>query len=71
MELTSKHKMEMRKSEKLLKKTKKKFSGTFFDMMSSKKEHGFGDEIGHLFPTIFLVGLSNSQKIRLFNQFSQ
>ena len=42
MELTSKHNMKMRKSEKILKKTKNKFSGTFFDMMSSKKEHGLG-----------------------------
>ena len=42
MELTSKHNMKMRKSGKILKKTKNKFSGTFFDMMSSKKEHGLG-----------------------------
>ena len=34
--------MEMTKSEKLLKKTKKQFSGIFFDILPSKKGHGSG-----------------------------
>ena len=43
MIFTSKHNMEMAKSEKLLKKkTKKKFWGIFFDMISSEKERGSG-----------------------------
>ena len=43
MVFTSKHNMEMTKSEKIIeKKTKKKISGIFFDMMSSKKGRGSG-----------------------------
>ena len=42
MVFSSKHNMEMTKNEKLLKKTKKKFSGIFFDMTSSKKGRGSG-----------------------------
>ena len=42
MVFTSKHKMEMTKSEKLFKKTKNKFSRIFFDMTLSKKELGSG-----------------------------
>ena len=37
MVFTSKHNMEMKKSEKLLKKKKKNFSWIFFDMTSSNK----------------------------------
>ena len=40
MVFTSKHNMEMTKSEKLLKKTKQNFFGIFSDMTSSKKERG-------------------------------
>ena len=42
MVFSSKHNMEITKSEKLLKKTKKKFSEIFFDMTSSKKERSLG-----------------------------
>ena len=48
MVFTSKHNIEMTKSEKLLKKTKKKFLGIFSEMTSSKK--GCGSELSwHLF----------------------
>ena len=65
MVFTSKHNMEMTKSEKLLKKNENKISGIFFDMISSKKGRGWGLS-WHLCSTLFLVQLSNSQKIRLW-----
>ena len=42
MVFTSKHNMEMTKSEKLLKKNGKKIFGFFFDLTSSKKGRGSG-----------------------------
>ena len=42
MAFKSKHNMEMTKSEKLLKKPKKNFSGNIFDMTLSKKGRGSG-----------------------------
>ena len=55
---TSKHTIEMAKSERLLKKKKKIFFRGFFWYHTRKG--------GVLFSTFFLEQLSNSQKIRLF-----
>ena len=51
------------KGKNYWKKTKKKFSGIFFDMTSSKKGGGSG-LLSHLFSTNVLEQLSNSYKFR-------
>ena len=65
MVFTSKHNMKMTKSEKLLKKMKKKFFGDFFWYDVIQERAGFRAFLTTVF-NILLEQLSNSRKIRLW-----